>query len=104
MYFQPMNTTSSIQIGTKIERIASDYTGGRKGTVIEIKDGRARIVWDAGHPRTWIKFAALLVLAAPAAQTVRGEWFKTPGSKRHIAIRVCTNEASGMTWHEYQKL
>lgn len=98
-----MNKTSSIQIGTKIERIASDYTGGRKGTVIEIKDGRARIVWDAGHPRTWIKFAALLVLAAPAAQTVRGEWFKTPGSKRHSAIRVCTNEASGMTWHEYQK-
>jgi hypothetical protein len=96
-------TTNQIQIGTKIERIASDYTGGRKGTVIEIKDGRARIVWDAGHPRTWIKFAALLVLAQPS-QTVRGEWVATPGSKRHSAIRVCTNEARGETWHEYQKL
>lgn len=95
-------TTNQIQIGTKIERMASDYTDGRKGTVIEINEGRARILWDAGHPRTWIKFASLRVLAENP-QVTRTEWIQTPKMKQHSAVRICKNEASGMTWHEYQK-
>ena len=52
---------TTIEIGTKVERIASDYTNGRKGEVIEIQDGRARVKWS-DSPRTWVKFASLKVI------------------------------------------
>jgi hypothetical protein len=93
-------SADSLSVGDRIERIASDYTGGRRGAIIETHDGRARIQWDAGHPRTWVKFSALKYIGTA---TVRGVWMETPGSRHHIAIRTCKNEAAGTEWHEYQK-
>ena len=81
-------------------RIASDYTAGRTGIVLEVKDGRARIQWDAGTPRTWVRFSDLREIAPDIE---RGEWIQTPGSTRHTALRVCRRPATGETWHEYQK-
>ena len=54
-------TTNQIQVGSKIQRISNNYTGD----VIEIDsiNRRARIVWGEGMPRTWIRFADLLVIA-----------------------------------------
>lgn len=66
------NTTP--QIGSKVERIAKDYTGGRTGEVIEIKENRARVKWTAdkgGAPmnlRTWVRFQDLKVLAPSASE------------------------------------
>lgn len=87
----------SIEIGTKVERIASDYTNGRKGEVIEIKGDRARVAW-ANSPRTWVNFRFLKVLPG----IVKGEWIQTPRMKSYTAFRVCENPATGETWHEYQ--
>jgi hypothetical protein len=55
-----------IEIGTQVERIASDYTNGRRGEVIEISGDRARVRWT-NSPRTWVNFKCLKVIAAPAA-------------------------------------
>jgi len=55
-----------IQIGTQVERIASDYTNGRRGEVIEISGDRARVRWT-NSPRTWVNFKSLKVIAAPTA-------------------------------------
>lgn len=60
-------TPKTIKLGAKVERIAKDYTGGRKGEVIEIADmrARARVLWTEerdGHPmklRTWVRFQDL---------------------------------------------
>jgi transcription antitermination factor NusG len=60
-------TTAAINLGDSVSSIASDYTEGRKGRVIEIdpKKGRARVHWTASRTdfpiniRTWIKFAFL---------------------------------------------
>ncbi len=52
---------SAFTVGSLVERIASDYTNGRKGNIIEIKDGRARVAWS-DSPRTWVKFSALKLL------------------------------------------
>jgi len=41
-----MTATTKIEVGTQVERIASDYTNGRKGEVIEINEGRARVRWN----------------------------------------------------------
>jgi hypothetical protein len=55
-----------IEIGTQVERIASDYTNGRRGEVIEISGDRARVRWT-NSPRTWVNFKCLKVIAAVAA-------------------------------------
>jgi hypothetical protein len=61
------NMISSIEIGTTVKRIASDYTNGRTGRVIEM-DGmkpRARVSWEKdahGNPmklRTWVRLTDL---------------------------------------------
>ena len=96
-----MNTTqTAIEIGTQVERIASDYTHGRKGEVIEINGERARVRWE-NSPRTWVNFKFLKVLAVPAV--VKGEWIQTPHMKKYSAYRICENKADGIVWHEYQK-
>lgn len=58
-----MNAKHTIEIGTQVERIASDYTNGRKGEVIEVNEGRARVRWS-NSPRTWVKFCCLKVTEA----------------------------------------
>jgi hypothetical protein len=94
--------TTPFPIGSKIKRIASDYTGGRIGTVIEINGGRRRIVWDAGHPRTWINIKALERIASPKSFIIRGEW-KPVNMRKVSAIRRCENTSTGEEWSEYQK-
>jgi hypothetical protein len=96
---KPHDKMNKIEIGTKVERIASDYTNGRKGEVIEINGERARVRWG-NSPRTWVNFKFLKVLAAAAV--VKGDWVQTPNSKSHTAYRVCENKAEGLVWHEYQ--
>ncbi len=97
----PMTTMNKIEIGTQVERIASDYTSGRKGEVIEINGERARVRWT-NRPNTWVNFKFLKVLAAAAPAVVKGEWIQTPNMKSHTAYRVCENKATGEVWHEYQ--
>lgn len=92
---------SKIEIGTRVERIASDYTGGRTGEVIEINGERARVRWT-DSPRTWVRFKCLKVLSDPAPAVVKGEWMQTPNMKSCTAIRICENTATGEVWHEYQ--
>jgi hypothetical protein len=97
-----------IQIGNQIQRIK----GGRylDGQVIEIDaiNRRARIVWGEGIPRTWIRFADLLVIAEdkpiiPArSSAVIGEWIATPHSKKYSHVRICSSEQMG-EWHDYKK-
>lgn len=84
---------NQIQVGTKVERIASDYTNGRVGTVIEVKDGRARVEWTKS-PRTWVKFAALKVLS--------DGWIETPNMKSCRAARTVTLP-DGTVYREYKK-
>lgn len=56
-----------IEIGKRVVRLASDYTNGRKGEVIEINNekGRARVAWSEESNgermklRTWIRFTDL---------------------------------------------
>lgn len=58
---------SFITIGAQVERLASDYTGGRKGKVIDIEElrERARVHWTNERDgevisiRTWVKWTAL---------------------------------------------
>lgn len=94
-------TMNKIEIGTRVERIASDYTSGRKGEVIEVNGERARVCWT-DSPRTWVNFKFLRVLDA-APTVTRGEWIQTPRMKSCTAFRVCENKAAGEIWHEYQK-
>lgn len=96
-----MTTMNKIEIGTQVERIASDYTGGRKGEVIEINGERARVRWT-DSPRTWVNLKHLKVLTAAAPAVVKGEWMQTPNMKSCTAIRGCENPATGEVWHEYQ--
>jgi hypothetical protein len=60
-------TMATIELGTTVKRIASDYTNGRTGRVIEL-DGmkpRARVLWEKyanGSPmklRTWVRLSDL---------------------------------------------
>ena len=53
----------NVELGMRVKRIASDYTNGRVGRVIEIDPihDRARVAWE-GHPRTWVKFACLAIV------------------------------------------
>jgi hypothetical protein len=92
---------NKIEIGTQVERIASDYTNGRKGEAIEINGERARVRWE-NSPRTWVNFRFLKVLSAPAPEVVRGEWIQTPNMKSFTAFRICEKAATGESWHEYQ--
>jgi hypothetical protein len=89
-----------IEIGTTVKRIASDYTNGRIGEVIEINadDRRARVAWN-GCPRTWVKFAMLEIMQ-PAKQV--SEWSATPNMKSHKAARTVTL-ADGTVYREYRK-
>ena len=91
-----------IQIGTQVERIASDYTNGRKGEVIEINGERARVNWESS-PRTWVNFKSLKVMAPAASPyVVKSEWIQTPNMKSCTAIRHCENKQTGDKWSEYQ--
>jgi hypothetical protein len=58
---------ATIELGSTVKRIASDYTNGRTGRVIEL-DGmkpRARVSWEKyanGSPmklRTWVRLSDL---------------------------------------------
>ena len=53
----------NVTLGMTVRRIASDYTNGRIGRVIEIDSirNRARVAWE-GHPRTWVKFEFLAIV------------------------------------------
>ncbi len=61
---------SPLSLGSPVERLAKDYTGGRTGTVIELDPikPRARVLWTKEGPsgggtemklRTWVRFADL---------------------------------------------
>ena len=60
---------NAIELGKTVTRIASDYTNGRIGRVIELDSNksRARVSWEstaAGTPmklRTWVRFSDLKV-------------------------------------------
>ena len=96
---EPQNKmTTTIEIGTQVERIASDYTNGRKGEVIEINEGRARVRWS-DSPRTWVKFSALKVIDQ---KVIAGPWSETPNMKSHKAARTVTLP-DGTTYREYRK-
>jgi hypothetical protein len=91
---------NEIIIGARVERLDGGYTKGRKGTVIELSDdgSRARILWDGGHPKTWVRLASLRVIKSG---TVKGPW--VPVKLRGIThARVCRNEERGEEWHEYK--
>jgi len=59
---------TKLPIGQPVERIAKDYTGGRKGRVVDAKDGRAKVHWTLtkdGKPinrNTWVSNADLKLL------------------------------------------
>lgn len=48
-------------VGTKVVRSKGDYVVGRVGPIVEIdaEKGRARVDWNLGGGRTWVKFEAL---------------------------------------------
>lgn len=61
-----MMTATQFEIGTKVERINSDkWTNGNRGHVVEVSDGRVRVMWTETHAeyqsgkRTWIKASCL---------------------------------------------
>lgn len=64
------HTNNTFEIGARVERLgsASDYTTGRKGEIVDIKDGRCRVKWD-GNVRTWVAQKFLRVIE-PAAKPV----------------------------------
>ncbi len=64
------STAQLIQPGAKVTRIASDYTGGRKGEVIAIDTirNRARIYLPAQNRRTWVRFADLALTCSTVAR------------------------------------
>jgi hypothetical protein len=70
-------TTNTFEIGNRVERLgsASDYTTGRKGEIVEIKDDRCRVKWD-GNPRTWVNKKFLRVIEAKPVITVDELAFK----------------------------
>ncbi len=84
-----------IEIGTQVERIASDYTNGRQGEVIEINEGRARVRWT-NSPRTWVRFQDLKVISK------KDGWNETPNMKGHKAARTVTLP-DGTVYREYRK-
>lgn len=98
-----------MKIGNKVERIAKDYTGGRKGSVIELDPSKplARVAWTEerdGSPmklRTWVRFQDLKDLG-PATSLVamnQDEHFAT--SEKPLVIEI----SEGATWeavHEEQ--
>jgi hypothetical protein len=57
---------NEIQVGSRVERIASDYTGGRRGEVIELDPvkPRARVQWalQGRNLRTWVRLADLKIV------------------------------------------
>jgi len=50
-----------MKLGTLVERVAKDYTGGRRGEVVDTKEGRSKIKWTHTkdgkpmHRVTWVK-------------------------------------------------
>ena len=98
-----------IKIGNHIQRLTRGHTC--EGEVIEIDavNRRARIVWGDEKPRTWIRFADLVVIAESKPIVLMrsssnfGEWIATPNSKKHSHLRICSNDERGEEWHEYKK-
>lgn len=100
--------TASFKIGTTVKRIASDYTNGRIGKVIEInvESSRARVAWN-GCPRTWVKFAMLEIMEPSKKlndwdKVEIGQWRETPNMKSHKAARTI-KLADGTVYREYRK-
>lgn len=56
-----------VKIGVMVVRSKGDYVVGRKGPVIEIDEtkGRARVDWNEGGGRTWVKFESLELESIP---------------------------------------
>ncbi|MDD4972041.1 MAG: hypothetical protein PHT07_21655 [Paludibacter sp.] len=55
----------TITVGCHVIRVSNDYTNGRRGQVIEIKEARARVKWELGSGkilRTWVRFKELKVV------------------------------------------
>ncbi len=89
-----------MNVGDAVVRLDGGYTRGRRGMVLAIAEGRARVDWAGAGVRTWVRLTSLRGLST--ADTVRGPWVETPMSRHHSAVRVCT-KPSGETWHEYQR-
>lgn len=60
---------ATIKIGSRVEKhLPGDYSDGRRGDVIDIKDDRVRVKWDThpgglmmNHPiRTWVNIKKLI--------------------------------------------
>jgi len=49
-------------VGTRVKRVANDYTAGRVGTVIEVNEARRRVAWDSPKLRTWVNIKGLSTL------------------------------------------
>lgn len=69
---------TEIKVGVGVERTHDKWNGGRKGNVVELNGGRARVYWmiepdgckvrnssGGDGVRTWVKFQQLRVLPAP---------------------------------------
>lgn len=54
-------------IGQEVVRSKGDYVVGRKGPVVEIDEvnGRARVAWNEGGGRTWVKFDVIEPTSIP---------------------------------------
>jgi hypothetical protein len=66
----------NVDVGMRVEKLGSakDYTTGRTGTVVQTnaiehhRDGkiwplRARVLWDYGNIRTWVKVQSLKIIS-----------------------------------------
>jgi hypothetical protein len=73
---QTQNSNIYLPVGTRVQRLSSDYLNGRQGNVVEIDEekDRRRVAWDTepnGKPvissatrkpsviRTWVHISAL---------------------------------------------
>lgn len=49
-------------VGSRVQRVGSGTSDGKTGSVVEVQDSRARVMWD-GDKRTWVAFRFLRVIA-----------------------------------------
>lgn len=66
---------SNYHVGVQVEKRGTDYTAGRKGIVMEIMDGRAKVLWtksSSGTPmklNTKVRFQDLILIgSAPSKE------------------------------------
>ena len=86
---------NNIEISNRVQHMAnpSNYAP-LFGTVIQIKDKRAQVVWEGKNQnKTWIKFESLKV--------IDDGWHETPNMP-HTAARTITL-ADGTVYRQYRK-